>query len=81
MKKKAVKENKQRLSKKIQKTDGSCPILEFSAGARTGNVKKIKKRCFLLQKPVQKKISGVFVLRSIWFFPVGHYWAMLQEDA
>lgn len=38
----------------------------FLSLARTGNVKK-NKRCFLLQKPVHKKVSGVFVLRVGFF--------------
>lgn len=44
-------------------------------------LKNIKKRCFLLQKPVQKKSQVFLCLELFVFFPVGHYWVMLQEDA
>lgn len=52
----------------MQKTDGSCPILEFGARSRIANVKNFLKRHFVLQKPVHKKISCVFMLR-VGFFP------------
>lgn len=64
----------------MQKTDGSCPILEFSAGAREGDTQKNKKWCFLLQKPVHKKPQVFLCFFCFVFFPVGYYQVMLQED-